>query len=161
MCAVRFCLDYSSEDGARGGCSVGTLSRVRFRLKSVIVYSWVMRTSDLETISAARVPVIETRDGGRTYRAHIWVSVDDGEFFIRSVRGESGRWYQRALRDPKVALHSGDARVEFRAVPLADDASIERASAGFRRKYASQARWQLKPMLRSKALPATLRLDPI
>ena len=120
-----------------------------------------MRNPNLETISAAMVPVIETRGGNRTYRAHIWVSVADGDLFIRSVRGESGRWYQRALADPKVALHSGDTRVEFRAVPVPEDASIERASAAFRRKYASQPRWQLKPLLRSKALRATLRLDPI
>ena len=103
--------------------------------------------------------VIETRVGGRSMGTIIWVVVDDGEVFVRSVRGESGRWYQRVLADPDVALVVGETRLRFRAVPAADAESVDRASEGLRRKY-TRGR-SLDSMLRPEVLGTTLLLEPI
>lgn len=111
----------------------------------------------LEIISQAREVVIETRRGDRSFDTIIWVVVDDGDVFVRSVLGEEGRWYQRALADPNVALDFGDDRVNFVAVPANDPTSIERTSDALSRKYRGRS---LENMLLPKTLGTTLRLDP-
>ena len=101
--------------------------------------------------------VIETRRGNHVIGTVIWVVVEDDDVYVRSVRGESGRWYQRALSDPEVALRVGDARFEFSAVPANDPDSVETASEALRRKYRGRS---LENMLRVETLGTTLRLEP-
>jgi hypothetical protein len=86
------------------------------------------------------------------------VVVDREDVLVRSVRGESGRWYQRALANPAVALIVGDTRLEFRAVPASDDVSVERASEALRRKY--RVGRSLDAMLVPGVLGTTLLLQP-
>jgi hypothetical protein len=102
--------------------------------------------------------VVETRSGDRSIGTIIWVVVDDGDVFVRSVRGESGRWYQRALADPEVTLRVGDQRLPFRAVAATDPGSVERVSEALRRKYKPGG--SLDSMLHPETLGTTLRLEP-
>ena len=69
----------------------------------------------LGRIDDTQMVEIETRNGDQTRRTIIWVMVDDGEVFVRSVRGPAGRWYQRALANPEVALIVGAESYPFRA----------------------------------------------
>jgi hypothetical protein len=114
--------------------------------------------TELDRISETKEVVIETRRADRAFRTIIWVVVDDGEVFVRSVRGEEGRWYQRALADPNVALTVGDARFDFLAVPAGDATSVERTSDALSRKYRGRS---LEMMLLPTTLDTTLRLDPV
>lgn len=116
-------------------------------------------TEQLELIAAAREVMIETRSGDRVYRTVIWVSSDDETLYIRSFLGDSGRWYQRALSDPQVALIFGDTRVVFSAIPATDAESVKRASAGFLRKYPKSR--SLDAMVVPEVLHTTLRLEPV
>jgi hypothetical protein len=116
------------------------------------------REDELALLAAAREVVIETRSGSRAYRTVVWVAVDGDDVFLRSVRGESGRWYQRVLVDPAVALDAGGTRIEGRVVPAADAVSLEQASSGFRRKYPKSG--SLDAMLAPAVLDTTLRLEP-
>jgi hypothetical protein len=109
-------------------------------------------------IAQAREVVIETKRGDRIYRTVIWVVVDEGVVFVRSVRGDVGRWYRRATVEPSVALRVGDDRFEFVAVPADDPDSIERVSEALRRKYRGRS---LEMMLLPETLDTTLRLDPV
>jgi hypothetical protein len=113
----------------------------------------------LEIVDEAKRVVIETRSGDRTIGTIIWVVVDDGEVFVRSVRGDGGKWYQRALADPEVALRVGDDLLRFRAVPADDAESVERVSQALRRKY--QPGGSLDSMLLPEVLGTTLQLDPV
>ena len=115
-------------------------------------------TEDLRLIDDTGEVRIETRDADRVYRTVIWVVVDDGEVFVRSVRGESGRWYQRALRDPNVALHVGGNRTAATAVPATDPESVARTTEALRSKYPKSQ--SLNSMVRDEVLDTTLRLDP-
>jgi hypothetical protein len=47
-------------------------------------------------IDAAREIEIETRagGGGSTHRRTIWAVVDGDDVFVRSYRGERGRWFR-------------------------------------------------------------------
>jgi hypothetical protein len=111
----------------------------------------------LVKIDRAREVVIETKRGDRSFETIIWVVVDDGEVFVRSVQGEDGRWYRRALSDPNITLAVGGDRFAFVAVPADDPMSIERTSEALRRKYSGRS---LENMLLPKTLHTTLRLDP-
>ena len=111
-----------------------------------------------EKIDRAREVVIETRRGHRTFGTIIWVVVDEGDVFVRSVNGGEGRWYQRALAQPDVALVVGEDRFGFVATPAADSESIERTSGALSRKYRGRS---LEMMLLPETLDTTLRLDPV
>lgn len=114
---------------------------------------------DLEMLDDNREVVIETRASGRTFRTVIWIVVDGGEVFVRSVRGPSGKWYQRALVDPEVTILVGDRRLSARAIHAPDHASIDRTSAALRAKYPVSR--SLDSMLRAEVLETTMRLEPL
>ena len=114
--------------------------------------------ADLQLIADTREVRIETRAGDRSYRTIIWVVVDDGEIFVRSVRGERGKWYQRALKNSNVALEAAGRRIEARAIPAPDPDSVERTSEALRRKYGKSR--SLDSMLTPEVLGTTMRLDP-
>ena len=110
-------------------------------------------------IVGGREVEIETRAGGRSYRTIIWVVADAEDVFVRSVRGDAGKWYQRALSNPEVDLVLGDQRSTFVAVPAPDDESVERASAGFIQKYPPSR--SVEAMIQADVLHTTMRLDPV
>ena len=99
--------------------------------------------------------------GARVHNTVIWVVVgqDGNRVYVRSVRGERGRWYRELLANPEgEALLAGE-RVAVRAVPVRAADEIERATAAFRRKYSTQGP-HLFAIVRPEVLVATLRLEP-
>jgi hypothetical protein len=118
-----------------------------------------LSSEDLGRIAGAREVLIETRSGARRIRTVIWVAVDDGDVLVRSVRGEGGQWYRRAVADPEVSLVVGKDRYPFRAVPVADPDDIERTSDALRLKYPPGR--SLDSMLRPEVLGTTLLLEPV
>ncbi|MFN2487847.1 MAG: nitroreductase/quinone reductase family protein [Acidimicrobiia bacterium] len=113
---------------------------------------------ELQLIADAREVRIVTRGGGRSYRTVIWVVVDQGEVFVRSLRGEHGKWYQRVREDPDVVLEGAGTKVSLRAVPASDEASVTRTSEALRRKYGKDK--SLDFMLAPETLATTMRLEP-
>jgi hypothetical protein len=118
-----------------------------------------LSVDQLQRISDTQMVEIETRRGERTRRTIIWVVVDDGEVFVRSVRGQSGRWYQRAVANPEVSLIVGEDRFRFTARPASDPESVERTSQALRAKYRPGR--SLDSMLAPDVLETTLRLEPV
>ncbi len=115
--------------------------------------------AQLETLDAAREVRIETRDGERSVLTIIWIVVADDEVYVRSVRSDEGAWYRRALAEPGVAVHVDDKTIEFRAVHVYDEETIDKVSAALRAKYPPGG--SLQRMTRSEVLDTTLRLDPV
>lgn len=114
---------------------------------------------DLALLDRSEEVRIETRAAGRgAHSTIIWVVVDAGDVFIRSVRGARGRWYREAVANPAVALLVDGRRVTTTAIPASDPESVERASAALRRKYATDP--ALASMVREHTLETTLRLEP-
>jgi hypothetical protein len=105
---------------------------------------------------------IETRrdESAPAHRTIIWVVTVDGTVFVRSVRGERGRWYREASANPSAALHVGNRRIPVRVVPVTDDPTVGAVSAAYRRKYERRAPGPAQAMLRPDTLPTTLRLEP-
>ena len=114
----------------------------------------------VESVDTSQLIEIETRRrDGQGVRTVIWAVVDGGRVYVRSVLGEQGKWYRRLRARPEGAVHVGGRAVAVRAVPVDDDAEVERVSEALRRKYARQAS-SLARMLRPETLPTTLRLEP-
>ncbi len=112
----------------------------------------------LQRVDVAKEVDIETRsEEGTVHRVTIWIVVVDGEVYVRSVRGKSGRWYRELLARKSAVLHIGARRVAVRPSPVTTTDAIDAVSAGFWRKYEKSA--SLFSMLRLSTLHTTLRLE--
>lgn len=103
--------------------------------------------------------VEEVEIGMQRPRVVIWIVVVGERVYVRSVRGERGRWY-RALRARREGvLRVGRARLPVRAVPVRAPSTIAAVSLAFLQKYRES------PYARSMVAPATLgttlRLEPL
>jgi hypothetical protein len=115
----------------------------------------------LRRVEAAEEVEIESRRrNGETRRTIIWIVTDGGHMYVRSVRGPGGKWYQRLRADANGAIHVAGTRTPVRAIPVSDQAEIERVNEALRRKYAGHGD-SLENMLRPDTLPTTLRLEPV
>ncbi|HUN42098.1 MAG TPA: DUF2255 family protein [Acetobacteraceae bacterium] len=88
----------------------------------------------------------------------IWVVVDGDTVFVRSVRGEQGRWYKDLAAGGPATLEFEGRRVAVQAVPATDADSVARASRQYLAKYRDSP--YAEPMVRGEVLATTLRLDP-
>lgn len=114
---------------------------------------------DLDLLATIEEIRIETQAPDQpAHRTIIWIVVDDGEVFVRSVEGERGLWYREALANPAVAIHADGRRLPATAIPASDPDSIERVSAALTAKYGADP--ALRSMLRPHTLETTLRLEP-
>jgi hypothetical protein len=108
-----------------------------------------VREVDIET---SRAP------GSQTRRKTIWIVVDGGDVFVRSLRGAAGRWYRDLMANPQAVLHVDGDAVPVRAIDASDRDSVERTTAALRRKYGPSR--SLDSMVRDEMVDATLRLEP-
>jgi hypothetical protein len=116
-------------------------------------------TEELELLDRTQEVDIETQAPERgARRTTIWIVVDDGDAFVRTYKGPNSRWYRDATANPAVAIHVAGRRLPATAIPATDPDSIERTSAGFRRKYAADP--ATKAMIAPNVLDTTLRLEP-
>lgn len=117
----------------------------------------------LDTSSTVRIETVDRHAPSAPPRSTIvWIVVEDGDVFVRSVRGFRGRWYQDLLSDPRALLLPDHGRWDPIAVTaeLADDAeSIGRCSRAIERSYPGDPAVAL--MLRDDTLPTTVRLVPV
>lgn len=102
---------------------------------------------------------VETHSDRGSTQTIIWIVVDDGKVYVRSVRGDSGRWYQRALADPSLSIHVDGEAIDFRAVPVDDPAEIDAVTKALGDKYPPGG--SLDRMTRDDVLDTTLRLEPV
>lgn len=102
---------------------------------------------------------IETRSArGTKHRVIIWIVVADGVPYVRSVRGERGRWFRELRATGEGAILARRARIEVRATPATDGASMAKVSEAFRRKYPRSP--STASMVRKQILDTTMRLEP-
>lgn len=114
---------------------------------------------DLELLEREDEIRIETRAGdGTEHRTIVWVVVDRGEVFVRSVRGRRGRWYREALAAGRAAIGVARRSIPVRVVHTPDPRSVERTSHALERKYGRDP--ALRTILRPHTLDTTLRLEP-
>lgn len=114
---------------------------------------------ELELLARAEEVEIETQAPDQPARRTIvWVVVDADEVFVRTYRGPDSRWYRDAVANPAVAIHVDGRRLPATAIPATDPDSIERTSAGYKAKYATDP--SMPAMLAPDVTGTTLRLEP-
>jgi hypothetical protein len=114
--------------------------------------------SDLDLLAATEEIRVETRSSaGEVHKTIVWPVVRDGVVYLRSYKGEQGRWYREAVADPEIALLFDRRRIPARAVAATDEASVEACSAALRDKYPRS--YSLDAMLVPAVLPTTLRIE--
>ena len=91
-------------------------------------------------------------------RTTIWVVVVNDAPFVRSYRGERGRWFGDLRREPRGAIHAGAVRIPFRCQLVTDRETLAAVDDAFRSKYRRDA--STPSMLMPEAVSATLRLLP-
>lgn len=115
----------------------------------------------LRRFAASDEVEIETRRAsGEQQLTIIWIVADDRDAYVRSVRGEGGWWFRHLQRRPEGAIVLDGERVPVRAVPAADEETIEKVSELIRAKYGPRYRGDTEAMLQPETLPTTLRLLP-
>src|SRR5438105_11838203 len=99
------------------------------------------------------------REDGKTYGTPTWIwsVVVDGELYVRSYNGQSGRWYQAALKKKsgRITAAGMTKEVDFEPVTGSINDSIDDA---YLSKYASSP--YLKPMISARARAATVKVMP-
>jgi hypothetical protein len=105
----------------------------------------------------AEVDIVTDAPDQLPRRATIWIVVEDGAVYVRSVRGARGRWWRALLDQPQATLHVAGRGIPVIAV-RASDSGVLACSRGLTRKYRGDA--SLPSMLEPDTLPTTLRLVP-
>jgi hypothetical protein len=113
----------------------------------------------LERIDQREEVEIETRAAdGTVHRVIIWVVVDEGEVFVRSVRGPKARWYRELMREGSGVLRVGEEHIAVRAIKAPEESFVTRTTQALHRKYQGDpAVWA---MVREDVLETTVRLEP-
>ena len=116
----------------------------------------------LRLLDETREVRIETRRDvdSPEHRTIIWVVVVEGEVFVRSVRGQRGRWYREISSNPEGAVHVQNHRLPVRAAPATEEATVDAVSAAFRSKYQQSSPASTEVIVRPETLPTTLKLSP-
>jgi hypothetical protein len=117
-----------------------------------------LRADQLAILDESREVRIETTGRRGSISTIIWIVVAGDEVYVRSVRGDEGRWYQRALAEPQVAIDVAGEKLSFRAVPVDEPAEIDTVTEALRAKYRPGG--SLDRMTRDEVLGTTLRLEP-
>jgi len=104
--------------------------------------------------------VIETRFSPQAPIHHtpIWVVVEENNVYIRSYRGNAGRWYREITAFPFATLSVNGEQWAVHAVHVTDEATIARVSYALLQKYLTSS--YASSMVRDEILETTLRLEP-
>jgi hypothetical protein len=116
----------------------------------------------LQLLDETKEVRVETRrdEDAPVHRTTIWVVTVSGDVFVRSVRGEKGRWYREVSENPSAALHVGDRRIPVRAVPVTDEPTVGAVSEAYWSKYGRTSPGSTRAMVQPDTLPTTLKLEP-
>ena len=111
-----------------------------------------------ELAGVREIQVVVPAPGRPAVRAPIWVVAVGGQLYVRSWKGDAGRWYRRARRYHDGSVISGRREHHVRFVPVGDpelDAAID---VQFLTKYRKSRYAQA--MIDPPAAGTTLRLEP-
>ena len=118
--------------------------------------------ADLADRDEIRLETSAPSEPGGTRKTTMWIVVEGKDAFVRSVRGERGRWYRDLLADPDATIHvKGKPKlppVSVRAVVVGDPDSVARFNRALEAKYRGIPGFE--PMLKPETFPTTVRLDP-
>jgi hypothetical protein len=118
---------------------------------------WDAQTFD-ELAAVRNLDIVVPAPGHDAIRTPIWVVSLGENLYVRSWKGQEGRWYRRARRHGAGAVVTKGGERNVRFVPVTDvalDAAIDREYVA---KYGNSGPAQA--MVRPPASGTTLRVEP-
>ncbi len=116
-----------------------------------------LTTDERALLARSEEVEIETESAaGVVHRTIIWIVVDGEETFVRSVNGETARWYREAVAHPDVAILADGRRIPVRVEAAGDPESVARCTEALNVKYRGDASLGLS--LLPATLPTTMRV---
>jgi hypothetical protein len=115
-------------------------------------------TAFRELAGVREIQVVVPAPGRPAVRAPIWVVAVGGQLYVRSWKGDAGRWYRRARHYGEGSVITRTREYHVRFVPVAEpdlDAAIDKQ---FLTKY-RKSRYA-RAMIDPPAAGTTLRLEP-
>jgi hypothetical protein len=99
------------------------------------------------------------REDGMTYGTPTWIwsVVVDGNLYVRAYNGTNSSWYQAATKQKAGRITAADMTKDVSFEPV-ENSINDRIDEGYRAKYQSSP--YLKPMISTRARPATVRIVP-
>ena len=98
------------------------------------------------------------KDGTQRRAEPVWVACAGGALFVRSRRGDAGRWYRAAQSSGEARVSAGGVSKDV-ALPAAGDEVNDAVDTAFREKYGRYTGY-VEPMVAPQARATTLRLAP-
>jgi deazaflavin-dependent oxidoreductase (nitroreductase family) len=74
------------------------------------------------------------RKSGRTISNPVWFVLDD-KLYLLPVQGSDTQWYKNVLKNSSMRIEAGNAKGEFRAIPVRDATAVSEIIEKFRDKY--------------------------
>lgn len=105
------------------------------------------------------VDVIVPAPGHPVVRAPIWIVAVDGDLYVRSWKGEAGRWYRRAQRYGTGSIAAAGLEHPVRFVPVAEPGLAAEISRAYLHKYGDSS--YSRAMTRPPATDTTMRVEPV
>ncbi|MDI6103033.1 DUF2255 family protein [Actinoplanes sp. NEAU-A12] len=107
---------------------------------------------------AREIDVIVPAPERPVVRAPIWIVAVDGDLYVRSWKGEAGRWYRRAHRYGTGSLAMAGREHPVRFVPAAEPGLDARIDQAYLHKYGDSS--YAPAMTRPPAAGTTMRVEP-
>lgn len=98
-------------------------------------------------------------DGTLRDRVTIWVVRVGDNLYVRSARGHSGVWYNKALITHKGRIRAGGVEKNVTFVEVSDAALNEKIDAEYLSKYGRYPQY-VAPMVTAEVKETTLKLEP-
>ncbi|TKK90516.1 DUF2255 family protein [Herbidospora galbida] len=118
--------------------------------------------AELSAIGEAEELEISPRraDGSYVKPVTVWVVRHDDDLYVRSYKGEDGRWFRAACERSEGHVTAGGVSKDVSFV-LEDDSMVnDGIDLAYRMKYRDQDTAYVDPMVASPAKETTIRLVP-
>jgi hypothetical protein len=118
---------------------------------------------ELAAVGEAEELEIAPARGDRSLRraTPIWVVRVGDQLFIRSYRGQNGRWFQAAQQSHEGEISAGGLRKRVRFIETDETETQEAIDGAYRLKYGRYGARYVDPMIAVDTRATTLALVPV
>jgi deazaflavin-dependent oxidoreductase (nitroreductase family) len=75
------------------------------------------------------------RKSRRAISLPVWFALEGDKLYLLPVSGSDTQWYKNVLKNPSIRIGAGDAKGEFKVVPITNAKQVSSVVERFRSKY--------------------------
>jgi hypothetical protein len=101
------------------------------------------------------------RDGSARSPVTMWMVIDEGDVYVRAVKGVDGPWYRHLRGTDRARVTGAGVDTEVAVEDAGEDPALgRRLDAAYRAKYSRYAAGTVRSVVTPAAKGSTLRLVP-